>query len=578
MTVPIKSVEEFIAWTNQLDGQLLLYRGLGDADWEVESSAQRRIRVSEEEPPPVTFQNYIEQLLDTSGLQGFRYQHDRKLSDLELLAELQHYGAATCLIDFTENSLIALWFACREELKKDGKVAAMATDNTKSFPTVSYEDLNKPIMHFLNKGKLWKWTPSSLNNRIVSQQSVFVFGEGMIEENLYEEIKIDRGSKKDIRDTLEKSFGVKEKHLFNDLSGFALYNAHDKPYGDFKAEDYFYWGVTFQQQGEREKAKNYYTKTLELDRRFAAAYNNRGIAKSNLDDHQGAIADFDKALKINPQYAGAYNNRGNAKDTLGDHQGAIADFDKALELDPQHSDAYNNRGVAKRALGDHQGAIEDYDKAIVSNPHDAKAYNNRGVAKRALGDHQGALVDYNKAIERNPQSADAYNNRGVAKGALGDNHGAISDYDKVLEVNPQYAKAYYNRGLAKSILGDHQGAIEDYDKVIERNPKYADAYNNRGSVKSDLGDHQGAIGDYDKTLELNPQHAGAYNNRGVAKHQLGDYQGAIADYDYALAIDPQYAHTYKYRGLAKQALGDQAGARGDFSRAREVDPNIEMPG
>ena len=129
MSEPIKSVEEFIAWTKQLDGQLLLYRGLADADWGVESSAYRRIRVSQEEPLPVTFQNYIKQLLDNAGLQGFRYQHDRALSDLELLAELQHYGAATCLIDFTENALIALWFACREELQKDGKVVAMATDD-----------------------------------------------------------------------------------------------------------------------------------------------------------------------------------------------------------------------------------------------------------------------------------------------------------------------------------------------------------------------------------------------------------------------------------------------------------------
>ena len=344
MSKPIKSVEEFIAWTKQLDGQLLLYRGLGDADWEVESSAHRRIRVSEEEPPPVTFQNYIGQLLDSSGLQGFRYQHDRKLSDLELLAELQHYGAATCLIDFTENALVALWFACREEPQKDGRVIAMATGDFDRFSTVNYEDLNKPIKEFLNQGKLWKWTPSSLNNRIVAQQSVFVFGEGMIEENLCEDIKIDRGSKKNIKETLERSFGVKEAHLFNDLAGFALYNAHDKPYGDFIAEDYLHWGLTFQQQGEHEKAEYYYTRTLELNPQHAGAYNNRGIAKSNLGDHQGAIEDSDKALEINPKYTGAYNNRGVAKSNLGDHQGAIEDFDKAREINPQYNRCIQQSG------------------------------------------------------------------------------------------------------------------------------------------------------------------------------------------------------------------------------------------
>ena len=319
MSEPIKSVEEFIAWTKQLDGQLLLYRGLADADWKVESSAYRRIRVSQEEPHPTTFQNYIKQLLDNSGLQGFRYRHDRELSDLELLAELQHYGAATCLIDFTENALIALWFACREELQKDGKIVAMATDDLDKFSTLSYEDLNKPIMDFLNKGKLWKWTPSNLNNRIVAQQSVFVFGEGMIEENLYKykKIQIDAGSKKDIIETLEKSFGVKEQHIFNDLAGFALYNAHDKPYDDYTAEDYFSWGVAFHQQGEHEKAKNYYNKALGLNPQQAEAYYNRGIAKNALGDRQGAISDYDKAIECNPQQAEAYYNRGIAKGALG---------------------------------------------------------------------------------------------------------------------------------------------------------------------------------------------------------------------------------------------------------------------
>ena len=107
MTEPIKSVDEFIAWTKQLNGQLFLYRGLASSNWEVESSAQRRIKLSAEELPPMIFESYIEQLLNDARMRNFGYKNDRELCDLELLGELQHYGAATCLIDFTENALIA---------------------------------------------------------------------------------------------------------------------------------------------------------------------------------------------------------------------------------------------------------------------------------------------------------------------------------------------------------------------------------------------------------------------------------------------------------------------------------------
>ena len=285
---------------------MLLYRGLAKACWKVKSSAYHRIELSQEEPLPVTFQNYIKRLLDNAGLQGFRYKHGRKLSDLELLAELQHYGAATCLIDFTENALIALWFACREERKKDGMVVAMVTDDTETFYTVSYEDLDKPIEKFLNPGELWKWTPSSMNNRIVAQQSVFVFGDEEMYDLLYgyDKIRIDAGSKKDILATLEKSFGVKEQNLFNDLAGFALHNAHDKKYDAYTTEDYFRLGLRFQQQREYEKAKNYYTKALELNPRYAKAYYNRGIAKEALGDQAGASEDFARAREIDPNLQG----------------------------------------------------------------------------------------------------------------------------------------------------------------------------------------------------------------------------------------------------------------------------------
>ncbi|MDC0165899.1 tetratricopeptide repeat protein, partial [Synechococcus sp. AH-558-M21] len=57
-----------------------------------------------------------------------------------------------------------------------------------------------------------------------------------------------------------------------------------------------------------------------------------GNAKSNLNDYQGAIADYGKSIEINPQYATAYKNRGIAKEDIGDLIGACADWRKASSL------------------------------------------------------------------------------------------------------------------------------------------------------------------------------------------------------------------------------------------------------
>ncbi len=226
MSEPIKSVDEFVARTEKLEGRMFLYRGLPCANWLVESSAYRRLREPEKDPSPDIFQNYIRELLDRASSQGFRYQHDRKWSDLELLAELQHYGAATCLIDFTRNALIALWFACREEPKQIGKVVALATDDFTSISIVNYEESKKSVYGFLNRGKLQQWTTGGLDSCTTAQQSVFIFGKGATGKYLYEKIEIDARSKKSIILTLEKSLGVKEEHFFNDFGDYSPSRTH----------------------------------------------------------------------------------------------------------------------------------------------------------------------------------------------------------------------------------------------------------------------------------------------------------------------------------------------------------------
>src|SRR4029077_9527078 len=102
-------------------------------------------------------------------------------------------------------------------------------------------------------------------------------------------------------------------------------------------------------------------------------------------DHDGAIADYNRAIELNPKYAGAYNNRGLAKqarglssclarEAKGDLDGAIADYDRAIELDPKLAISYHNRVLAQKAKG-------DLDAGIVRgfSPNQAGYYVNRGI-------------------------------------------------------------------------------------------------------------------------------------------------------------------------------------------------------
>ena len=454
------AIDDFVAWISSLEGKKLLFRGHADSTWEVDASGYRRLG---QNATPATFHNSTKRLIDNARLRGLDKKDGMQMPDLELLAELQHYGAATCLIDFTENPYTALWFACHEHQDRDGAVVAMASDDSEKFSEITGDNKGEKITKFLQQEKIWKWTPPhAQNNRIVAQSSIFLFGPSRISAKLYEKKIIKNSDKKNIMAYLRDKLSITEQRLFSDFAGFAMANAHNKEYTEYGADDYFSLGVTHHQREEYKKAIEYYDQVVAINPKLAEAYNNRGLAQAELGNHKEAIQDSDKAIEINPQDADAFNNRGIAKAKLGNHTEAIQDFDKAIEKNPQLAEAYFNCGNVKAILGKYTDAIQNFDKAIEINPQYAKSYFNLGNAKAGLGNHKEAIKDYDKAIEISPQNADAFNNRGVAKTELGNHKEAIKDFDQTIAINPQDAAAYHIRGLVKQRIGDQAGAEEDF--------------------------------------------------------------------------------------------------------------------
>jgi len=212
----------------------------------------------------------------------------------------------------------------------------------------------------------------------------------------------------------------------------------------------------------------------------AGAYYNRGIAKSDKGDLDGAIADYDRAIELNPKYARAYNSRGNAKDDKGDSDGAIADYTQAIKFDPKYAIAYYNRGIAKAKRGDLDGAVADYTRAIELGSTNPAAYNNRGAEKLKKGDFDGAITDCNRAIELDPEYANAYAIRAYAKDKTGDSDGAMADLGRAIKLNPKDASAYDFRGEIEARKKQYAAAIKDEQKAIGLDPKNGRYYSNLG--------------------------------------------------------------------------------------------------
>jgi tetratricopeptide (TPR) repeat protein len=119
------------------------------------------------------------------------------------------------------------------------------------------------------------------------------------------------------------------------------------------------------------------------------------------EDLNTILANCTEDIRLDPNNALAYNNRGVAKSDLGNHYGAISDYSEAIRLNPNDPDNtsiyYYNRGRAKADLEDKNGALIDYTEAIRHNPNNGEIYYHRGIIISGLGDKSEALANFYKA-------------------------------------------------------------------------------------------------------------------------------------------------------------------------------------
>ena len=493
------------------------YRGQADSQWPLHSAATRRLinersdaLLDRADFPKDYLKYHRETLLEPARARGFDVEDGRKVSDLQLLAKLQHFRAATGLLDFTWSPLVALWFAI-EDLKCNGKLFIIKTDDPLNVALISSDEEEQRVeaifSHADNSPRLSYWEPrlsGDAVSRILRQRSVFIIGRPLIPEDteIIREIEIAKDDKASLLKDLAL-LDVSQLSLFQDVYGFAEAESASSPLRQtHDPDDYLLQGNQFYQRG----------------------------------DYLKAIEAYGKCIELAPNAFEPYFLRGNAKQLLGRHKDAVADFDEVIRRKPDLADAYNNRGVAKAELGRHEAALPDYEEAIHLKSDNANAYNNRGNAKQALGRYGEAIADYDRAIDLKPDLADAYNNRGVAKTELKQYKQAIADCDKAIDLKPDYAEAYYNRGRAKAPLGRHEAALPDYEEAIRLKPHNADAYNNRGNAKQALGRYDEAIADYDRAIDLKPDYTQAYINRSKAKVALGLEDEARKDLETALEL------------------------------------------
>lgn len=120
------------------------------------------------------------------------------------------------------------------------------------------------------------------------------------------------------------------------------------------AGNYYYYNYNY------SEALVQFTKSTELDNKFALAYNMIGYCQSALNNYQEAEKAFQTYIKLIPDKANPYDSYAELLLKMGKYDESVAQYKKALEKDPSFSGSLAGIGDNYVFKGDYESARKYY--------------------------------------------------------------------------------------------------------------------------------------------------------------------------------------------------------------------------
>lgn len=403
-----------------------VYRGQANSDWQPESGAVRRLRQAYGTDFPED-ENQVRRLVaeyhNEQLIMPMQVIDGARRSDLQRLSILQHQGAATGLLDFTELPLTALWFACMELPEKDGKIFVLDIGN----PQIARNA--RSLEHPLDAGQtvVYYEPDRALGARIVAQQSIFVVCNSLLPDRNIRAMEVPRSSKRPLQDYLRR-LGLSQTTLFGDIPGLATANSTRTPLQrtlPLTPEQH-------RDRGNRAHQAGRYGDALAEYRAFAAALPDTAQPHCLIGDVLAALGRFEDADRAytraienldRPIYLGnqvtvnqelgnemasaLYYNRGNVRAARGNHSAAVADFDAALQHpNGPKREALLNRGNSKFAMERFAEAHQDFADAWLER-EGSDTVLAMGNCKVMTGEFEESQQRYLKGSSMSPERSAA---------------------------------------------------------------------------------------------------------------------------------------------------------------------------
>lgn len=303
-----------------------------------------------------------------------------------------------------------------------------------------------------------------------------------------------------------------------------------------------------------EKGKNYegaienYSKAIEMDPKYEAAYPARAKCYELINFKSEAIEDYKKAIVFDPKNKELYYNIGRLQVDLKNYKEADEFLRKAIERDKGYTEALALEVSVLFELRDYNYGLTVTSLAMADKKTGQSLYNH-AVMQDSLKNLVEAEKYYRNAKLTDPKFIPAYIALALTDIKLNKLDDAMKVCDEGIAKDNTNMEIYYTKSLVHAANKDFQNAINEITKVILTKPS-VNAYMLRASFYTTLGQHHNAINDYSEVLKLDDKNVIAYLNRANANEQIQNYKKALSDYNSVASLG---AGNAKIEGIVAQS-------------------------
>ncbi|HLL20865.1 MAG TPA: tetratricopeptide repeat protein [Kofleriaceae bacterium] len=184
----------------------------------------------------------------------------------------------------------------------------------------------------------------------------------------------------------------------------------------------------------------------------AAMYNARHYTLCELGRRSEARADLERAVEVDPRYADAWNNLGVERQRIGDSAGALEAYHRCREANAQHGHVTRNLATLYLEIGASAAALPLFRELLPGAPDDPWLHRQIAMCQLESGDASGARATLDARFENpaHPRDTAMYILRALALRGVGQVAAANADLDvaaRETDCPGWYALVVFARGV-----------------------------------------------------------------------------------------------------------------------------------